>query len=231
MNHLAGNLTFLREQRGWSRTELEQKVGQGFHSQFIESENLEPTLDELIRLGEIFNLPLDRLLRRDLKAEYELNLNQKISLLVLDIDGVLTDGGMFFGESGEEFKRFDSKDGRAIINLGRSGVKVAFLSSGIKDGAIRNRALRVGVKLVHVGTEPKEEILQGWINDLGISWENVAFVGDDVNDKEVIARVGLSACPSDAVDLIKNAVHVVLNHPGGHGAVREFVEHFLLPIV
>ena len=149
-----------------------------------------------------------------------------IKLLVLDVDGVLTDGGMYFGESGEEFKRFDTKDGRGIIRLKALGIEIAFLSSGLKSVAIQNRAERLGINRVSVSTRPKKEVLTEWMQELNIGPGQVACIGDDVNDLEIIGLAGLSACPADAVEAVKNSVDLILTKKGGKGCVREFIDLF-----
>lgn len=150
-----------------------------------------------------------------------------IKFLSLDVDGVMTDGGMYYSESGEEIKRFSTKDGRAIIELQKSGTPVGLISSGLKTNIIEGRAKTLGIEWVHVGTVPKLPVLQEWVEKMGISMDQVAHIGDDINDREVLQAVGLSACPADAVDSIKTIVDVVLTKNGGHGAIREFVEKHL----
>jgi 3-deoxy-D-manno-octulosonate 8-phosphate phosphatase (KDO 8-P phosphatase) len=147
-----------------------------------------------------------------------------IRLLVLDVDGVMTDGGMYYTESGDQFKKFDTKDGMGIKLAMELGIQVAFLSSGTNTNIIHARANTLGVKLVHVGPEEKFGILSGWCKELGIGLDEVAYIGDDVNDLECITKVGISACPSDAVWAIRKAANVVLALNGGQGCVREFID-------
>ncbi|MEM8898676.1 MAG: 2-C-methyl-D-erythritol 4-phosphate cytidylyltransferase [Bacteroidota bacterium] len=155
-------------------------------------------------------------------------LRSRIKLLLLDIDGTMTDGGIFYGEGGEMFKRFDVKDGMAIHRLqSRYGIKVGFISSGATGTIIENRAKKLKMDLWHYGPEPKTSIIEGWLSKLGISWEDIAYIGDDLNDMEVIRKVGISASPSDAVREIREAVDQVLELPGGGGCVREFIENIL----
>ncbi|MEL6195054.1 MAG: 2-C-methyl-D-erythritol 4-phosphate cytidylyltransferase [Bacteroidota bacterium] len=155
-------------------------------------------------------------------------LRSKIKLLLLDIDGTMTDGGIFYGEGGEVFKRFDVKDGMAIHRLqSRYGLKVGFISSGATGTIIENRAKKLKMDLWHYGPEPKTNIIEGWLGKLGINWDEIAYIGDDLNDMEVIKKVGISASPSDAVREIREAVDQVLELPGGGGCVREFIENIL----
>ncbi len=155
---------------------------------------------------------------------------EKIKLLVLDVDGTLTDGGVYITEKGDEFKKFNTKDGLAIRYLTKNNFQVGIISASISKQIVLHRANMLGVQLVYVGEENKLEILTQWIDGLNISMDEVAYVGDDVNDLQVIQKVGLSACPADAVDDIKKAVDMVLQHKGGDACVREFIEKHLAEI-
>lgn len=156
-----------------------------------------------------------------------MTVKSDIKFLALDVDGTLTDGGMYYTESGEEFKRFDTKDGRGIIELQKCGVKVGLLSSGLKTKIIEGRAKTLGLEKFYVGIDPKIDILQQWCTDMGLDMKQVAYIGDDINDRDIINRVGLSACPADAMNSIKGIVDVVLTRNGGYGCVREFIEEHL----
>lgn len=153
----------------------------------------------------------------------------EIKLLVLDIDGVLTDGGMILTENGDEIKKFNTKDGLGIKKIQEQGIPVAFLSSGYKKGIVQQRADMLGVKYVHVWTNPKMDVLKQWVKELGITLEEVAYVGDDLNDLEIFKSPAFCACPSDAVPLIQKHARVILSSNGGQGCVREFIDTFLLP--
>ena len=152
----------------------------------------------------------------------------KIKFLVLDIDGVMTDGGMYYTEAGDQFKKFNTKDGMAIKVLLNKGYQVAFLSSGSQKTIVENRAKTLGLERVYVGSRPKLQVLIEWCREMNLSMENVAYVGDDINDLEVIDAVGFSGCPADAVEAIKLKANVVLNRKGGDACVREFVDEHLL---
>jgi 3-deoxy-D-manno-octulosonate 8-phosphate phosphatase (KDO 8-P phosphatase) len=156
------------------------------------------------------------------------NKLERIKLLVLDVDGVLTDGGMYFSESGDQIKKYNTKDGMAIIHLTKKDFQVAIISSGFTKEMVRKRAEMLGIQRCHVGREKKIDILQSYCAELGINLENVAIVGDDVNDLEVIKKVGFSACPSDAVNAVKTHVDVILTKKGGEGCVREFIDMYIL---
>lgn len=152
----------------------------------------------------------------------------KIKFLVLDVDGVMTDGGMYYTEAGDQFKKFNTKDGMAIKVLLNKGYQVAFLSSGSQKTIVENRAKTLGLERVYVGSRPKLQVLIEWCREMDLSMENVAYVGDDINDLEVIDAVGFSGCPADAVEAIKLKANVVLNRKGGDACVREFVDEHLL---
>lgn len=153
---------------------------------------------------------------------------QNIKFLVLDVDGVMTDGGMYYTESGDQFKKFNTKDGMAIKVAMKKGHEVAFLSSGSQETIVKNRAETLGVKRVYVGTKEKLEVLKEWCSELNLELENVAYVGDDINDLKVIGAVGFSGCPADAVEAVKLKVNVILTRKGGDACVREFVDEHLL---
>ena len=152
----------------------------------------------------------------------------KIKFLVLDVDGVLTDGGMYYSNSGDEFKKFNTKDGMGIKLAIEKGIKVGFLSNGKNDVLINNRAKLLGVEHVYVGFDNKLFVLDQWLKELNLSYENVAYVGDDINDLEIINVVEYSACPNDAVDKVKAVAKYMMDTKGGEGCVREFIEEHLL---
>jgi len=152
----------------------------------------------------------------------------KIKLLVLDVDGVMTDGGMYYTESGDQFKKYNTKDGMAIQHVVKSNFQVAIISSGLKAEMVKARAELLGIQRCYVGRDPKIQILEGYCKEMGIGLENVALVGDDINDLEMIRKIGFSACPSDAVNAVKTQVDIVLSRKGGEGCVREFIDTYLL---
>lgn len=154
--------------------------------------------------------------------------NKNIKFLVLDVDGVLTDGGMYYSNSGDEFKKFNTKDGMGIKLATKQGIKIGFLSNGKNDVLINNRAALLGVEFVYVGFENKMNILNEWKDQLKLDYSQIAYIGDDINDAEVISHVGLSACPIDAIKSIKEKVNIILTSKGGEGCVREFIDNYLL---
>lgn len=159
---------------------------------------------------------------------FESYATHNIKFLVLDVDGVLTDGGLYYSESGDQIKRFNAKDGMGIKLAMKQGLEVAFLSAGSTKLMVQKRAETLGVKRVYVGNRPKLEVLKEWCNELGFDLENVSYVGDDINDIEVIDAVGFSGCPADAVEAVRMKTNVVLKRKGGDACVREFIEEHLL---
>lgn len=184
----------------------------------------DPSLSEVVRIAGATDMGLDRLVNAQLPGTSK----RQVKMLVLDVDGVLSDGGMYVMEDGNEMKKFHTRDGRGIIELQKAGTEVAILSGSLNPQAIYKRAERLGVKRVFSGRRAKTEILEGWMSEMGIGYGDIAYVGDDLNDLEVIGRAGFSACPSNAVDLLKTKVDVILRKPGGGGCVREFIDDYLM---
>lgn len=151
---------------------------------------------------------------------------QSMRVLVLDVDGVLTDGGLFYGEYGEVNKRFDVRDGLGIRLLQQVGVEVVFFSGG-KAGAIEVRARHLGIQHCFFGVRDKAEGMSRLLIDLDVPANSVAFVGDDLNDLAVRPHVGLLVATADAAAPLRQQADLVLKARGGHGAVREFSELIL----
>ena len=151
---------------------------------------------------------------------------RRIKLLVLDVDGVLTDGGLWFDASGQLIKRFDVRDGLGIRLLQQTGVKIAFLSGG-QGGATEVRARQLGIQHCLVGIKDKPEAVLQLQQQLGIHMAETSFVGDDLNDLAVRPVVGLLMAPADACAPVRQGAHAVLRNKGGHGAIRELAERIL----
>jgi YrbI family 3-deoxy-D-manno-octulosonate 8-phosphate phosphatase len=186
------------------------------------------TTSQLAILANALGCSIDLLINNKLIFNNEHQGKSKIKMLVCDVDGVLTDGGMYYTSNGEEMKRFNTKDGMALMGLMKRGIKVGFLSSGFDDRIIKNRASILGVEYVYVGREPKIEILQNWIDDLKLDWSEIAYIGDDINDLECMKKCGLTACPADAVIEIKKCVNYVLKANGGAACVRELIDSYIV---
>ncbi len=149
-----------------------------------------------------------------------------LRLLVLDVDGVLTDGSVMYSDSGEEFKRFHVRDGVGIKLWQRAGHRVAFLS-GRSSPAVSRRAAELGVTLVLQGHADKSAALDEILTACGMTAAEACAVGDDLPDLPVLTRVGLAVAVADACPEVRAAAGHVTMAPGGSGAVREVVEHVL----
>jgi 3-deoxy-D-manno-octulosonate 8-phosphate phosphatase (KDO 8-P phosphatase) len=151
---------------------------------------------------------------------------RRIRWLVLDVDGVLTDGRLYYGAMGEELKVFDVKDGFGIVRARRAGLGVALLSAR-EAPATRQRAHELEIDRLLLGRRDKGVAFDELLRELDLDAAEVAAIGDDLPDLEVLQRVGISFAPADAVGAVKSACDVVLGAPGGRGAVREMVELLL----
>jgi len=231
MSYLLQNIKYLRNEKNISAAEFKKSCRLTASAAKIKSGKFVPSPDELIRISEILNCPADKLLKSDIAGDRKKIKNFRMDLLALDVDGVLTDGGMHYTQKGDEFKKFSTKDGLAIIKMVDAGHRVAFISSGVNDRIIKERAKHLGVQYVYVGTWKKLEILEKWCKELKTDLSHVAYIGDDMNDIRVINKVGLSACPANAALKVKLAATVVLDRKGGKGCVREFIERFVMEIL
>lgn len=151
---------------------------------------------------------------------------RQVKALVLDVDGVLTDGKVLFLPGGEEGKTFHVRDGLGIQLMRAGQVPVAFLS-GRDSEAVRRRAAELGVEHVHLGIQDKVAAFDGLLSDLGVGDHDVAYVGDDLPDLPILERSGLAFAVADAAPEVRSAAHVVLRASGGKGAVREACERIL----
>lgn len=146
-----------------------------------------------------------------------------VRLCVFDVDGVLTDGGLYYGPSGEALKRFDVKDGHGIVMARLSGLPCAVLTARVSE-AVTVRAKELQLVAVIQGRRDKGVALEELCRAQGIGLEACAYMGDDTTDLAPLERAGLSACPSDAVPEVLAAAALVVSRPGGFGAARELLE-------
>ena len=189
---------------------------------------LELSVYDLEAISEEYEIDLSALLFKNVyKTSHLREKLSKIKLLILDVDGVMTDGGMYFTESGDQFKKFNTKDGMAIIHLTKKGFQVGIISSGFKGVAVQKRAEMLGIQYCTVSREPKMDTLKAICESLNIGLENVAMVGDDINDLEVMKNCGIAACPRNAVGSVKSEADIILSLNGGDGCVREFIDHYI----
>lgn len=150
----------------------------------------------------------------------------KIRALFLDVDGVLTDGRIYLDGRGHELKVFNTKDGHGMRKAATAGITLCWIS-GRSSPATARRARELGVRLCYQGVRDKRARVESVRRRLALSREETASMGDDEPDIPMFEATGLSACPADAVAAARRAASVVLKSPGGHGAVREFVELIL----
>lgn len=149
-----------------------------------------------------------------------------IRLLIVDIDGVMTDGKIYTSASGEAFKAFDVKDGLGLKMLMRNGIGVAVITAK-ESGIVARRLAELGVKDVFQGVSDKAAKFNSLIREKGLAPEACAYIGDDLPDIAVMSLAGLSAAPSDATEIIRERADFVSRKPGGAGCVREVAELIL----
>ncbi len=151
---------------------------------------------------------------------------KKIKLLILDVDGVLTDGSIILDNKGNEFKRFHVRDGHGVKMLRKAGIRSAIITGRSSDVVLR-RAKEIGITDVYQGVFKKSSIYDELLKKYNLRDEEVAFMGDDIVDIELLKRVGLPAVPADADDETKGFAEFISTKEGGRGAVREFIDFIL----
>ncbi|BAU11434.1 3-deoxy-D-manno-octulosonate 8-phosphate phosphatase, putative [Leptolyngbya sp. NIES-3755] len=161
----------------------------------------------------------------DLSDDLRSRLAQ-VKLLALDVDGVMTDGGLYYTETGEELKKFNVKDGLGIKLLMTAGIQVAIISAGFSASTL-HRAKRLGIDSVFTGIENKLETLEQLCQQLNVSLSEVAYVGDDLIDVPILERVGCPITVADAMPANQAIALYITRHRGGQGAVREVCDLLL----
>ena len=151
---------------------------------------------------------------------------RRIRLLLFDVDGVLTDGTILLHQDGTESKAFHIRDGAGIVWAQRVGFAVGLLSARTSEATAR-RAAQLGIALVVQGANDKLAAYEQIARGAGLPDDQIAYMGDDLQDLPVLRRVGFSAAPADAAADVRRCVDWVSSHPGGHGAARELIEHVL----
>lgn len=152
---------------------------------------------------------------------------QAVKVLLLDVDGVLTDGGLYFSEAGETLKRFHTLDGHGLKLLPRAGITPAVIT-GRDSAALRTRLKALGIAHVHYGTEDKRPAAEQTLQSLGLDWSQAAVIGDDWPDLPVMQRCALACAPAYAHAEALARAHHVTRAPGGGGAAREFCDLLLV---
>lgn len=150
----------------------------------------------------------------------------KIKLVLTDIDGVWTDGGMYYDQTGNEWKKFHTYDSAGVLFCHQEGIPVGIIT-GENTDIVKRRAEKLKVDYLYQGVKDKLKVASTLCSELNINLENVAYIGDDLNDIELLKAAGFSACPDNSFPNIKKLVHHVTKRKGGEGAFREFVEFIL----
>ena len=151
----------------------------------------------------------------------------KIKMLVMDVDGTLTDGKIYMGPNGEAMKSFNVKDGYAISHLKESEI-IPVIITGRVSKIVELRAKELGISELYQGISDKLEVLKSIAIRLNCTRDEIAYIGDDLNDIECIRYCGFSACPNDAIEEVKREVDYICKNNGGNGAAREFIDKKLL---
>jgi len=151
---------------------------------------------------------------------------KRVELLLLDVDGVLTDGSIIYSDTGDEIKPFNVKDGLGLRLLMAAGIKIAIVT-GRKSQALLRRCADLGITHIFDAVKDKESILDGILRQLGIAPENTAFIGDDLPDLKLMKRVGFAVAVADANKAVQDRADMVTAAAGGKGAVRELCETIL----
>lgn len=152
----------------------------------------------------------------------------QIKMLICDVDGVMTDGGMYIASNSSEMKRFNSKDGMAVAICRKAGIDFGIISAGHDPALVQARAKQLKIEHVSVSKRPKLEVLKEWLEALALKPEEIAYIGDDLTDLEVMQYVGFGACPADAAKQVKAIADLILEKNGGAGCVRELVDEYLV---
>ncbi len=170
---------------------------------------------------------LENLMRKHVLSQ---KVNSKIKLFISDIDGTLTDGGMYYSENGDELKKFNTRDGMGFELLRKAGIKTAIITS--EDRSLNHRrAEKLKIDFIYQGKrgEGKVSVAKEICEELGITFDEVAYIGDDINCSDLLSLVGLAACPADADSKIKDLPFIhVMTKKGGDGCVREFINMIIV---
>ncbi len=149
---------------------------------------------------------------------------QRIKMVLTDNDGVLTDGGVFYGENGEVFKRFNIRDGMGVERLRKHANVETGIITGEFSPSVKMRSEKLRITELHLGIKDKPAVLNDILARHSLNVNEIAYIGDDTNDVEVLGVVGLAACPNDAMSFAKQKAHYICEQKGGQGAFRELAE-------
>jgi 3-deoxy-D-manno-octulosonate 8-phosphate phosphatase (KDO 8-P phosphatase) len=152
---------------------------------------------------------------------------ERIRLVVMDVDGTMTDGSMYYSKDGEEYKRFYVRDGLGITMLHKAGIKTAIMTAE-NTPIIEQRAKRLQIPIVIQGCKEKKQAFEKLAKQENLSFDEIAYIGDDVLDEAPLRIAGVSCCPCDAHPIILEIVNLILPSPGGRGAIRDLCDHILM---
>jgi 3-deoxy-D-manno-octulosonate 8-phosphate phosphatase (KDO 8-P phosphatase) len=172
------------------------------------------------------NLPAPRNSTHSRTLNSEKIVLRDLKLFATDVDGVLTDAGMYYGESGEELKKFHTRDGMGIKLLQAEGLITAIITME-NTKIVERRGVKLGIPEIFQGATHKETVLFHLSEKYGIPYSQMAYMGDDVNDLGALKIVGFAAAPADCVGQVRQIVHYVCQQKGGEGAVREVIDKIL----
>lgn len=147
-------------------------------------------------------------------------------LVITDIDGVWTDAGMYYDQTGNEWKKFSTSDSAGVLFCKHLTIPICIIT-GEDTNIVQRRAEKLGIEYIFQGIQDKLSVATSLCNQLGISLSEVAYIGDDLGDVALLKAVGFSAAPANSPEYIRNLVHFTTNKSGGDGAFREFVEEIL----
>ena len=159
----------------------------------------------------------------------ELLLQQKaakVKLVLTDSDGVLTDNGVYYGEHGEVMKRFSIRDGMGVERLRNIGIETGIIT-GETSPSVRTRAAKLKITELHLGIKDKASLFKQILEAKKLTADEVAYIGDDVNDLGIMTLTGFTACPADAMPQVTRRVDYICKNNGGHGAFRELAEYII----
>ncbi|WP_102399821.1 N-acylneuraminate cytidylyltransferase [Haloimpatiens massiliensis] len=170
-------------------------------------------------------LIIEQLLKERSKKICDIDVS-KIKILLTDSDGVLTDGGMYYSENGDELKKFNTKDGMAFKLLKEKGIKTGIIT-GENISLVQRRAEKLRVDEIHLGIKNKLECIDKICHKYNVNYDEIAYIGDDINDLDVIKKVGLGCSVADGMECVKAVAKYTCKSKGGQGAVREVAEYIL----
>ena len=153
-------------------------------------------------------------------------MSKPIKLFITDIDGVWTDGGMYYDQTGNELKKFNTSDSAGVLFARKLNIPVGIIT-GENTKIVKNRAEKLKINILYQGISDKISVANKICEEYNVSLNEVAYIGDDIGDYKLLQIVGFSAAPNNAPDYIKSAVDYVTTKNGGDGAFREFVEHII----